>query len=136
MSSTQNQRRQGRKEGTRNKKQRRMCAHLPEHQNCNQCYSHAFWETDSLRRTMQIVKCSLLRWWAQGRVSSQPRTPSSICENLLYPKCTCPNPPPKFLETYKGRVNTLTITPSSMCYVFKQLIINKPAVTFQPVNNR
>ena len=34
------------------------------------CYSHAFQETDSLRRTMQIVECSLLRWWAQGRVFS------------------------------------------------------------------
>ena len=43
---------------------------------------------------------------------------------------------PKFLETYKERVNTITITPSFMCYVFKQLIINKPVVTFQPVNNR
>ena len=31
----------------------------------------------------------------------------------------------------KGRVNTITIAPSSMCYVFKKLIINKPAVTFQ-----
>ena len=59
------------------------------------CYSHAIRETDSLRRTMQIVECSLLRRRAQGRVSSQPRTPSSICENLLYPKCTCPNPPPQ-----------------------------------------
>ena len=35
---------------------------------------------------------------------------------------------PKFLETYRGRVNTITITPSFTCYVFKQLIINKPAV--------
>ena len=43
---------------------------------------------------------------------------------------------PKSLEAYKGRVNTITITPSFTCYVFKQLIINKPAVTFQPVNNR
>ena len=45
---------------------------------------------------------------------------------------------PNFLETYinKGGVNTTKITPSFMCYVFKQLIINKPAVTFQPVNNR
>ena len=34
------------------------------------CYSHAFRETDSLRRTMQIVECSLLRRRAQGRVSS------------------------------------------------------------------
>ena len=30
------------------------------------CCSHAFWETNSLRRTMQIVKCSLLHRWAQG----------------------------------------------------------------------
>ena len=43
---------------------------------------------------------------------------------------------PKSLEAYKGRVNTITITPSFTCYVFKQLIINKPVVTFQPVNNR
>ena len=34
------------------------------------CYSHAFRGPDSLRRTMQIVKCSLLRQRAQGRVSS------------------------------------------------------------------
>ena len=34
------------------------------------CCSHAFWETNSLRRTMQIVECSLLHWWVQGRVSS------------------------------------------------------------------
>ena len=32
--------------------------------------SHAFRETNSLRRTMQIVECSLLHWRAQGRVSS------------------------------------------------------------------
>ena len=34
------------------------------------CYSHAFQETNSLRRTMQIVECSLSHWRAQGRVSS------------------------------------------------------------------
>ena len=34
------------------------------------CCSHAFWETNSLRRTMQIVECSLLYQRAQGRVSS------------------------------------------------------------------
>ena len=42
---------------------------------------------------------------------------------------------PKSLEAYKGRVNTITITPSFTCYVFKQLVINKPVVTFQPINN-
>ena len=30
------------------------------------CCSHAFWETNSLRRTMQIVECSLLHRRAQG----------------------------------------------------------------------
>ena len=34
------------------------------------CCSQAFQETNSLRRTMQIVECSLLHWQAQGRVSS------------------------------------------------------------------
>ena len=34
------------------------------------CYSHAFQETNSLRRTMQIVKCSLLYQQTQDRVSS------------------------------------------------------------------
>ena len=57
--------------------------------------SHVFQETNSLRRTMQIVECSLLYRPAQGRVSSSPRTPTSFCENLIYPKCMCPNPPPQ-----------------------------------------
>ena len=35
-----------------------------------ECCSHAFQETNSLRRTMQIVECSLLHQQAQGRVSS------------------------------------------------------------------
>ena len=43
---------------------------LPWDREHSGCYSHAFRETDSLRRTMQIVKCSLLRRRAQGRVSS------------------------------------------------------------------
>ena len=34
------------------------------------CCSHRFREPNSLRRTMQIVGCSLLHWQAQGRVSS------------------------------------------------------------------
>ena len=94
-----------------------------------------FQETNSLRRMMQIVECSLIHRRAQGRVSPQPRTPTSICENLFYPICTCRNPPPKFLETYinKGMVNTIPVTPSFMCCVLKQLsnwpIINKPKVT-------
>ena len=104
--------------------------------------SHTFWETNSLSRTMQIVECSLLHRRAQDRVSSYPRAPTSICENILYPMCTCPNPPLQSLDAYKGRVNTITITPSFTCYVFKQLIISprlhsnqlitdKPVVTFR-----
>ena len=34
------------------------------------CCNHSFWETNSLRRTMQKVECSLLHRQAQGRVSS------------------------------------------------------------------
>ena len=34
------------------------------------CCGHAFWETNSLRRTMQIAECSLLHLRARGRVSS------------------------------------------------------------------
>ena len=39
-----------------------------------------------------LVECSLLHRWAQGSLLL-PRTPTNICENLLYPMCTCPNPP-------------------------------------------
>ena len=59
------------------------------------CCSHAFQEIDSLRGSMQIVDCSLLHGRSQGRVSSWPRTLTSFCENLIYPKCTCSNPPPQ-----------------------------------------
>ena len=73
------------------------------------CYSHAFWETDSLRRTMQIVECSLLQQRAPGRVSSWPRTMTDFCENLIYLKCTAQANIPKFLkpslESIKGRFN-------------------------------
>ena len=37
---------------------------------CSYCCSHEFRETNSPRRTMQIVECSLSHQWAQGRVSS------------------------------------------------------------------
>ena len=59
------------------------------------CCSHAFRETNSLRRTMQIVEGGLLHQWAQGRVSSWPRILTNFCENLIYPKCTCSNSPPQ-----------------------------------------
>ena len=51
------------------------------------CCNHAFQETSSLRRTMRTVECGLLHQQAQGRVSSLPRTLTSLCENLIYPKC-------------------------------------------------
>ena len=69
--------------------------HSAQKLSCWNCCSHKFWETNSLRRTMQIVEYSLLHRRAQGRVSSQPRTLTSFCENLIYPKCTCSNPPPQ-----------------------------------------
>ena len=46
------------------------CQQIWKTQQWPECYSHAFPETNSLRRTMQIVECSLLHWQAQGRVSS------------------------------------------------------------------
>ena len=65
--------------------------------------------------------------------------PRSALVKIFYTPCVCVQTHhPNSLETYinKGRVNTTTITPSFTCYVFKQLIINKPAVTFQTVNNQ
>ena len=64
---------------------------------CIKCCSHTFQERNSLRRPMQIVECSLLHWWAQSRVSSYPRTPTSFCDNLIHPKGICSNPPPQIL---------------------------------------
>ena len=42
----------------------------PQFHKWSGCCSHVFRETNSLWRTMQIVECSLLHRWAQGRVSS------------------------------------------------------------------
>ena len=85
------------------------------------CYSHAFQETNSLRRTMQIVQCSLLhrRSKAESPLSQGPR-PAFV--KIFYTPCVrVQTHHPNSLETYinKGRVNTATITPSFMCYVFK-----------------
>ena len=33
---------------------------------------------------------------AFSRWDAKPESGGSICENLLYPMCTCPNPPPQF----------------------------------------
>ena len=78
------------------------CTHIFSSEACfptmglqSHCCSHVFQKTNSLRKTMQIAECSLSHQRAQGRVSPQPRAPTSFCENLLYLKCTCPNPPPQ-----------------------------------------
>ena len=45
---------------------------------CLRCCSHVFRETNSLRRTMQIVECSLLHQQAQGKVSSLIKDPDQF----------------------------------------------------------
>ena len=52
------------------------------------CCSHAFQETNSLRRTMQIVECSLLHRRAQGEspLSEGPR-PAFV--KIFYTPCVC-----------------------------------------------
>ena len=79
---------------------------------------------------MQIVGCSLSHQQAQGR-SPLSQGPWPAFVKILYTPCVrVQTHQPKSLEAYKGRINTITITPSFTCYVFKQLIINKPVVTF------
>ena len=67
---------------------------------------------NSLSRTVRIVECSLSHRQAQGRVSSQPRTPTDFCENLTYRECTAQAHIPRFLkpslESVKGRHNQVT----------------------------
>ena len=63
------------------------------------CCSHVFRETNSLRRTMQTVECSLLHWWTQGKVSSQPRTPHIFVKALYILSVCAQTHIPKFSET-------------------------------------
>ena len=73
------------------------------------CYSHAFRETNSLRRTMQIVKCSLLH----RRAKAEPplsQGPWSAFVKIFYTPCVrIRTHHPNFLETYinqrKGKYN-------------------------------
>ena len=59
--------------------------------------SHMFWETKSLRMTMQIVECSLLHQGAPRQSLLLAKDPNQFLWNLIYPKCTCSNPPPQIL---------------------------------------
>ena len=68
------------------------------------CNSHAFRETNSLRRIMQIVECSLLHWQAQ----CQGPRPAFV--KIFYTSgVRFRTPHPNFLETYikqrKGKYN-------------------------------
>ena len=47
--------------------------------------SHTFLETNSLRRTMRIVECSLLHWRAQGRESPLSQGPRPFTKTLWKP---------------------------------------------------
>ena len=51
---------------------------------CTKCCSQRLQETNSLRRTVWIVKCSLLHWWVQDRVSSLVRDPDRLFVKILY----------------------------------------------------
>ena len=99
--------------------------------------------TRSGKQTHSEGQC---RQWSAVYYTSMPKAESPLSQGprpafvkIFYTPCVCVQTHhSKFLETHinKGRVNTTTITPSFTCYVFKQLIINKPMVTFQPVNNQ
>ena len=56
-------------------------------------------ETNSLQRTMQIVECGLLHQRAQGRVSSEPRTPTVFVKTLYTLSIRVQTHLPKFPET-------------------------------------
>ena len=56
------------------------------------CYNHAFRETNSLRRTMQIVECSLLHQWAHSRVSLAKDPDQLLCKPYIPVYCSSPHP--------------------------------------------
>ena len=84
---------------------------------------------NSLSRTVRIVECSLSHRRAQGRVSSQPRTPTDFCENLTCRECTAQAHIPRFLkpslESVKGRHNQVTAVASRLCTVAYTMKITK-----------
>ena len=87
------------------------------------CCSHAFSETNSLRRTMQIVECSLLHQRAQGSLLLA-KDPTTFCENLIYPTYTCPNPPPQIPWQSKLTRDSYALSLGSQQWT----IINRPVV--------
>ena len=110
--------------------------------------------THSGKQTHSEGQC---RQWSAVYYTGGPKAESPLSQGprpafmkIFYTLCVrVQTHQPKSLEAYKGRVNTITITPSFTCYVFKQLIINqllhsitswlhsnqsitdKPVVTFQ-----
>ena len=74
--------------------------------------THSGTRTHSEGRCRQWSACSLLHWWAQGRVSSQPRSPTDFCGNIIYLKRTAQAHIPRVLkpslESVKGRYSQIT----------------------------
>ena len=69
------------------------------------CCSHTFWETNSFRRTMRIVECSLLHRQAQGRVCFSQGPQPVFVKTLYTLSVHAQTHLPKFPETSlnKGR---------------------------------
>ena len=100
--------------------------------------------THSGKQTHSEGQC---RQWSAVYYTGGPKAESPLSQGprpafvkIFYTPCVCVRTHhPKFLETYinKGRVNTIPITPSLMCHVFRQLnnqpIINKREVILQQV---
>ena len=40
---------------------------------------------------------------SQAEFPPQPETPTDLCDNLLYPKCTCPSPHPQISRVCSGK---------------------------------
>ena len=74
-------------------------------QSGSQCCSHMFRETNSLRRTMQIVECSLLHQQAQDPLSQGPRP--VFVKTLYTLSVLAQTHLPKFLETSLDKVREI-----------------------------
>ena len=81
------------------------------------CCSHAFRETntqkDNADSGVQFITPAGPR---QSLLLA--KDPDQHCENLLYPRCTCLNPPTQIpWDLHKPRKMQIPITPSFTCYV-------------------